>query len=126
MIIDFHTHIFPDKIALKAITDMAVRGNVPFYADGSLGRLLEHMRRADIDYAVLQPVSVKPGQSLKINQWMAGLNQPKLIPFGAVHPGDPNLDEVLDYIVSMGWKGIKLLADFQNFYLRDKCMRPFF
>jgi predicted TIM-barrel fold metal-dependent hydrolase len=126
MIIDFHTHIFPDKIALRAITDMALRGNVPFYADGSLGNLLEHMRRANIDYAMLQPVSVKPGQSLKINRWMAGLNQPKLIPFGAIHPDDPNLNEVLDYIVSMGWKGIKLHADFQDFYLRDKRLRPFF
>ena len=40
MIIDFHTHIFPDKIAKKTIDFLAAKGNVTPYSDGSVNGLL--------------------------------------------------------------------------------------
>ena len=37
MVIDFHTHIFTDKIAKTAVSNLAKKGNVKNYLDGDTG-----------------------------------------------------------------------------------------
>ena len=36
MIIDFHTHVFPDKIAEKTIAYLSKKGGIPAFSDGSV------------------------------------------------------------------------------------------
>lgn len=45
MVIDFHTHAFPDKIALSAIKSLAEKaGGLPYYTDGTIADTDEKMR----------------------------------------------------------------------------------
>ena len=62
MIIDFHTHLFPDKVAPKAIPKLAdLSHSVPSY-DGTKAGLYASMQRGGIDVSVILPVVTAPHQ----------------------------------------------------------------
>lgn len=44
MVIDFHTHIFPDKIAAKTIESLGAVAGVNAATDGTLNGLLDSMQ----------------------------------------------------------------------------------
>ena len=67
MIIDFHTHTFPDKSSEKIVNHLAHTGCIPPHTDGSVIGLFSSMKEADIDYSVNLPVMTKPGQVEKVN-----------------------------------------------------------
>ena len=52
MIIDFHTHTFPDKSSEKIVNHLAHIGCIPPHTDGSVIGLFSSMKEADIDYSV--------------------------------------------------------------------------
>ena len=56
MIIDFHTHTFPDKSSEKIVNHLAHIGCIPPHTDGSVIGLFSSMKEADIDYSVNLPV----------------------------------------------------------------------
>ena len=62
MIIDFHTHTFPDELADRAVGTLAHSGGIHNYLDGRVDSLKESMKKAGIDYSVLLPVATKPNQ----------------------------------------------------------------
>lgn len=52
MIIDFHVHIFPDKIAKKAIGNLArISGLTPF-TDGTIKDTMDKLKACGVDKAV--------------------------------------------------------------------------
>lgn len=56
MIIDFHTHTFPDRSSEKIVNHLAHIGCIPPHTDGSVIGLFSSMKEADIDYSVNLPV----------------------------------------------------------------------
>ena len=62
MIIDFHTHIFPDGIAEKTIPFLEQRSGVKANTDGMLKGLLRAMEQRGVDVSVVHPVVTKPSQ----------------------------------------------------------------
>lgn len=79
--------------------------------------LLAHMDSAGVDAAVICPVATRPDQVCSINRWVAGLNEDRLIRFGALHPACPDLDEEIKFLVDHGIHGVKLQPYFQDFEL---------
>ena len=93
MIIDFHTHVFPDKISKRAIHSLEdnivkIQGeNFPARTDGSLGELLKTMKEDNVDYSVVLPIATTVTQSTSINKFAAEINGHNgIISFGSVHP----------------------------------------
>lgn len=120
MIIDFHTHTFPDKIAAKTISMLAQKANIPAYRDGTLSSLCESMKRSGVDYSVVLPVATAPKQVESINRLAAELNGKNgIIYAGAIHPDCENIADILDWIKSAGLFGIKLHPDYQGVYFDD-------
>lgn len=115
MIVDFHTHTFPEKIAKSAIKKLSVSGDTKNYTDGTADCLLFSMKESNIDYSVILPVATNPSQCTTINSVAANVNDTysSLISFGGIHP-DSNYKEVLNNIHSAGIKGIKLHPVCQN------------
>ena len=74
MVIDFHTHTFPDKIAPQTIAALAEKSGSTPYRNGTLSSLLESMRKNGVDYSVILPVATKPSQVPSINRLAAQLN----------------------------------------------------
>ena len=49
MIIDFHTHTFPENLAGRAITKLAQSARALNYLDGTAGALRASMRAAGVE-----------------------------------------------------------------------------
>ena len=49
MIIDFHTHIFPDKISAEVVEKLSRTSKTIYFNDGTLRGLLNSMKKAEIN-----------------------------------------------------------------------------
>lgn len=120
MFIDFHTHIFPDKISNAAISELSQRcGKEPF-ADGTLNGLLASMKSSRVDVSVVLPVVTNPKQFDSINRFAQTLNtHGGIFSFGGIHPDCESIEEKLDFIKEIGLKGIKIHPDYQKTFIDD-------
>jgi len=122
MIIDFHTHIFPDKIAARSIENLEKASGIKAATDGTLQGLLDSMEKNNVDISVIMPVVTKPSQFESVNTFAAEINQKykgKLISFGGIHPESDNYMAELDRIKELGLPGIKLHPDYQGVMIDD-------
>lgn len=121
MIIDFHTHTFPEAIAHKAIEKLSSSERLSPFTDGTNNNLLQSSYEAGVDLNILLPVVTKPSQTPSINQLAVSYNKSndRLYSFGGIHPDNDNYKEILDYLADNGIKGIKLHPVFQNTYIDD-------
>ena len=62
MVIDFHTHAFPDELAKKAIPKLAANGNIANVGDGTVRSLLAEMGRSGVDRAVILNIATNAKQ----------------------------------------------------------------
>jgi hypothetical protein len=74
MLIDFHTHFFPDKIAADTISHLAQESGISPAGDGTLNGLRACMKEDGVTLSVNQPVATKPEQVPGINRKLAELN----------------------------------------------------
>lgn len=120
MIIDFHTHSFPDKIAEKTISYLAEKGKIQPFREGTLSSLKKSMKESGIDISVVLPVATSPRQVESINRLAKEENgREGIIYAGAVHPDCENIGAVLDDIKSAGLFGVKIHPDYQGVYFDD-------
>lgn len=80
MIIDFHTHIWPDALAPRAISSLSDTAGGIFtpVTDGTAQGLLTYMSSVGIDVSVVQPVITKEKQAFSTNEWAATLSSARL------------------------------------------------
>lgn len=123
MIMDFHTHTFPDKIAAKTIEKLSSVSNITPFADGTVKGLSVMMGKSGVDLSVVLPVATKPEQFKTINETAQAVNREydgKIISFGGIHPDSLDYKRELDEIKQMGLIGIKLHPDYQKVYIDDE------
>ena len=124
MIIDFHTHVFPEKIAEKALKSLSDSSRAIPYTDGTISGRSQSMREAGIDYCVNLAVATKPTQVESINtNAINGIekeDETGIIEFGAMHPDYENYKSELSRIAKAGVKGIKIHPAFCEFDIIDK------
>lgn len=120
MIIDFHTHTFPDRIAHAAIDKLKKACHTPAYTDGTASCLRASMYRAGIDYSVVLPVVTNPLKTSGINDTSIELTgKDGLVYFGGIHPDTPNALVELKRIADAGIKGIKIHPVYQDAHIDD-------
>ncbi len=124
MVIDFHTHAFPDAIAERAISSLVkgCGGEYQPIANGTLSGLLSAMDNFGVDISVLQPVVTKPSQTESLNLWAKNAQSERIIAFGGIHPQSDSLERDIDYVCSLGLRGIKLHPEYQCFDILDPRM----
>jgi len=123
MIVDFHAHIFPDDLApraLEVLTDV----DFPYFpvSDGTASGLLRNMDAWHIDISVIQPVVAKQSQMRKVNEWAASVSSNRLVCFGGIWPHTDDYKRDIDFVVSLGLKGLKFHAEYQDFLVDDERM----
>ncbi len=126
MIIDFHTHIFPDKLAAAAIPKLEKAGGITAHTNGTRQGLLDSMVRAGVDKSVVCTVATRPEQFEPILNWAAKFADERLIPFPSVHPAAPDCLRQIDRIKKAGFKGIKMHPYYQDFYLNEARLTPIY
>lgn len=127
MIIDFHTHAFPEKIAAKAIASLAVKaGNLVPFHNGTVESLRAYVKKSGVDKAVLLNIATTPRQQKNVNDFAVACNSEDIISFGSVHPDAPDALDELERIKSAGLLGVKLHPEYQSFYVDDGRMLPIY
>lgn len=133
MIIDIHTHTFPDKIAAATLDKLKHLSHTIPFTDGTAAGLAASMARAGVDRSVVMPVATSPRQVPHVNDASARMNelgaQTGLLSFGCMHPDFDGWKEELARVRDLGLKGIKLHPQYQDTdfddprYLRilDRC-----
>ena len=118
MIIDIHTHTFPDKIAAKTVEALSRVSHSRPFSDGSNAGLIKNMRRCGIDRSVILPVATAPRQVSHVNDAAAAVNEKfradGLFSFGCIHPDHPDFRAELARIKDLGLKGIKIHPVYQG------------
>lgn len=121
MVIDFHTHIFPDKIASATIEALSESASIPPHSDGTYDGLISKMERAGVDISVNLPVVTRPTQVDSIMRFSSEINSKykKVISFAGIHPDSEDTDAILENIKQNGFLGIKLHPDYQGAFVDD-------
>ena len=117
MIIDFHTHAFPDAIAERAITSLvnACQEKYTPCSNGTIDGLLSNMESHGVDISVLQPVITKQSQTKTLNEWAKNVTCDKLISFGGIFPETDDYKRDIDFVCELGLPGLKFHPEYQNF-----------
>lgn len=135
MLIDNHTHAFlpDDLMVLKerlTMLDSWLDDDSPhkwqFFGNGQVDGLLKLQDEAGVERMVLLPVTGRRDRCAELNRWAAdqAAAQPRLIPFGVLHPLGP-VEEDLGLLLDLGLKGVKLHPFIQRFSLDDEAVDGF-
>lgn len=120
MIIDFHTHTFPEKVAAAAIPKMQAASHSKAFTAGTAEALRASMAKAGIDRSVVLPVATNPLKVSAINDLsIAHLGDEALTYFGCIHPEQTDWKEELCRIAKAGLKGIKIHPQYQGADIDD-------
>ena len=136
MVVDFHSHDFPDAIAPRAMAGMCrmTAGTLWPSGDGTEANHLAALECAGVDRAVVCPIATKPAQWEPIlrraTDIMSGAHgeraRTRFVPFASVHPNDPDVIAHLEAIAAAGVKGVKFHPYYQDFSLADPAVWPMF
>ena len=130
-IIDFHTHVYPEKIAEKATENVINFYGLTEGLGGIVGtseNLIQSGKKAGIENFVILPVALKKETVRHVNE--AALNEVKLhkefFGFGTVHIDMENMLEEIAFIGNSGLKGVKIHPDTQKFNIDDERLFPMY
>lgn len=123
MIIDFHTHTFPDKISIRVLDKLSHLSHTEYFTEGSVKSLTESMHEASVDYSVNLPVMTTPQQVEKVNTALIAdrehLLEQGIITFGGIHPDYENYKKELQRLKDNHIPGIKIHPAYQHTDIDD-------
>lgn len=120
---DAHAHIFPEKIAEKAVNSIGDFYSLDmFYSSGSPSALLEGGEKINTTHYLVCSVATVPHQVQSINKFILSEceKHPEFVGFGTLHPDSPDTAQEVEDLIASGIKGIKLHPDFQRFNIDSK------
>ena len=116
-IIDAHCHIYPDKIAERAVHGTDTFYDIVSKHKGTFKDLIGQKESSGIDKFVVQSVATTPHQVKSINEFIAkeiDLYGDFLIGLGTLHQNSETMEEDVLHLKELGLKGVKLHPDIQN------------
>lgn len=125
--IDAHCHIYPEKIASRAVA-----GTDAFYGEKSLCKgtatdLINEGKKAGIDHFIVQSVATTPKQVRSINDFIAKEvenSQGIMTGIGTLHPDSEDIKGDIKHLRELGLRGVKLHPDIQKFKIDDyRCLK---
>ena len=128
MIIDFHAHIYPDKIAAKASKAIGEFYNAPMAWSGNIDQLLASGAKIGVDRYIVHSAATSASQVEVVNNFI--ISSCQAVPngvftgLGTMHPDYADFEAELGRIRTAGLKGIKLHPDFQRFQIDAPEMDP--
>ena len=133
-IIDSHCHVYPEKIAARAVESTDQFYNTHAFGLGTVTDLLAVGGEAGCDGYVIQSVASTPHHVESINRFIATAiaeaeaagHHGKLTGLGTLHPDHPDLRGAVEAIVAHGLHGVKLHPDMQKFHIDDPRAYPIY
>lgn len=122
-IIDAHCHIYPQKIAAKAVAAIGNFYDIKMSEDGTAASLIRAGESIGVEKYVVHSTATTVHQVRSINEYIYGEMQshPEFIGFMTLHNEmtDEAIEEEVELALSRGMKGVKLHPDFQKFNIDD-------
>ena len=127
MLIDFHVHCFPDRLAAGAVAALHRESGYAYHTDGSFADTAEKLRAWGVDAAVLLNIAVTPRTQHNVNEFALSVNDGKrFFAFGSVHPDAPDALDELRRLKDAGIRGVKLHPAYQGFSADDPKVYPIY
>lgn len=128
MIIDTHTHCFPDALAPRAIGKLSQGSHEAAHTDGTLGGLIRSMDEHGIDKSFVLNIATNPRQQDNVNKFAAEINNfdGRIFSFGSINPEYPDIRAAARNIKSSGLYGIKIHPDFMGHEINSEEFFPVF
>lgn len=124
-IIDAHCHVYPEKIAERAVKGIGDFYGLSMYYDGRYDTLVNEGSSIGVKHFIIFSVATTPRQVHSINAFIAETVKNSggiMTGLGALHPDSETVEEDIDEITALGLKGVKMHPDFQKFAVDDeKC-----
>ena len=124
MIIDFHTHTFPDVIAAAAVEKLQAASHTRPFTDATAGSLRSSMLVAGIDASLVLPVATSAKQVPHINDAAIRTNglaaETGIYSLGGMHPDFPDWEAELERLHMAGIRGVKLHPPYQRVDFDDE------
>lgn len=123
--IDMHTHVFPAKIAAKAVRFLEDYYHHSWEGGGSPEDLLRSMDASGVDKALIFSCATKPEQVTAANDFLHLIQTTypeRFAAFGTIHPDYPDVPGEIERIRTLGLKGVKIHPDFQKVYIDEPKM----
>lgn len=126
-VIDAHCHIYPDKIAERAVAGTSTFYNQPFAATGTTDNLFYEGKKAGIDKFIVQSVATTPHQVKSINEFIyesVKKSNGKFVGLGTLHPDSTDIASDIKHLKELNLQGVKLHPDIQRFKIDDyRCLK---
>lgn len=124
MIIDTHAHIFPNKIAHKAVDSIGDFYNLSMHGGvGMLDDLIEKGTQSKVDLFIVNSSATIRAQVEAINIFIVDSIKDKdnVLGLCTLHPDmtGEDIDYAIAFAKANGLIGVKLHPDFQKFYIDD-------
>lgn len=116
MVIDFHTHAFPNNVAEKAIPKLSGIGGILPWGDGTVSNLISRMDDWGIDRAVILNIATNPKQQTNVNNFAieTAKTNSRLYALGSLNPYSDNVKEEAKRLRENGIRGIKIHPDYMG------------
>lgn len=128
-IIDAHCHIYPEKIADRAVHGTDTFYNIVSKRKGTAKDLIDEMHSSKVDKFIVQSVATTPHQVKSINEFVTReveLYSDFLIGLGTLHQDSQTMEEDVLHLLELGLKGVKLHPDIQNFKIDEERYFPIY
>lgn len=128
MIIDFHAHLYPAKIAEKASKAIGDFYDTSMAYNGTSDELLASGSKIGVTKYVVHSAASTPKQVQTINDFIKSEvdAHSEFIGYGTIHPDFADFENELKRVKEMGLKGIKIHCDFQHFTIDSETMDPIY
>ena len=127
-IIDFHAHIFPEKIAGKAAKAIGDFYSIGMNSPGTPASLVESGERIGVAKYIVHSTATRPQQVRPINDFIISeiAAEKRFVGFGTLHPEFAETEAEVRRVREAGLFGIKLHPDFQAFQADAPAMDPIY
>jgi predicted TIM-barrel fold metal-dependent hydrolase len=115
-VVDIHNHIYPEKVAAKAVECVGDFYQIPIDGKGTGEDLLEISRDCDVSHFVVHSVALTAKNVISINNFIAEQVQahPEFIGFATMHPDFEDVEGEVERCAALGLRGFKLHPDSQQ------------
>lgn len=121
-VIDCHCHIYPPKIAARAVESVGAFYSIPMDAQGGTGEdLLAECAGSPIERFIVHSVAVRPDNVQPINDFIAAqcAEHPEFTGFATLHQDFADPEAEIERAIGLGLRGLKLHPDTQGVNMDD-------
>ena len=122
-VINSHCHIYPEKIASRAVMGIRDFYDLDMSLTGRIDDLIEDGNKVGVVHYLVHSVATSPKQVKSINEFIGEVvnDNPDIFSgFGTLHPDSEDIEGDFEHLLSLGLKGVKLHPDFQQFALNEE------